>query len=314
MGVPQLTMIRYLARKFLHAVLVVFGVMTLVFIILRLLPGDPAYVLAGPIATQEEVDVVRKALGIDRPIYIQYAYFLRQIATFDFGRSIYNNNVPALDLILERMPATLELVVPALILSVILAFLIGILSALRVGTWVDGLMAGLALAGQAAPSFWIGPMMIIVFARNLGWLPTFGRGGLANLILPIVTLSLPLFAVTMRMVRSGLLETMDKDYVRTARAKGVTEKLILVRHVLRNMLIPVVTYTGLQLGHLLSGSVIVETVFAWPGVGRLMVESITNRDYTVVQVSVVVFASLFVFINMIVDMLYVVIDPRVELA
>jgi ABC-type dipeptide/oligopeptide/nickel transport system permease component len=173
-------------------------------------------------------------------------------------------------------------------------------------------MGVIALIGQAAPSFWLGPMLIIIFARELHWLPTSGRGGIQNLILPVITLSLPLFAVTTRLVRSGLLDILAKDYVRTARAKGLIERFVIIKHVYRNMLIPVVTYTGLQLGHMLSGAVIVETIFAWPGVGRLMVDSITNRDYNVVQVSVIFFAGFFVLINIIVDLLYVVIDPRIK--
>jgi ABC-type dipeptide/oligopeptide/nickel transport system permease component len=170
----------------------------------------------------------------------------------------------------------------------------------------------IALSAQAAPSFWIGPVFIIIFARELGWLPTSGRGGFSYYILPVITLSLPLFAVSMRLVRSGMIENLHRDYVRMARAKGLAESTIIARHVARNMLIPVVTYVGLQLGHLLSGSVIVETVFAWPGVGRLLVESIINRDYTVIQASVIVFAALFVAVNLLVDLLYGWIDPRIS--
>jgi peptide/nickel transport system permease protein len=307
-------MLRYALRRLLYAVFVVYGVLTLVFVIMRLLPGDPAYVLAGPTATQADVDTVRHSLGIDRPIYVQYAIFLRQLATGDLGHSVYYHNVPAAQLVLERMPATLELMFPALVLALLCAFAFGAIAALRRGTWADDLLGALALTGQAAPSFWVGPLLIILFAGRLGWLPTSGRGGLNHLILPVVTLALPLFAVTMRLIRSGLLDTLNHEYVRTARAKGLKESVILERHVFRNMLIPVVTYVGLQLGYLLSGAVIVETVFAWPGVGQLLVSSITNRDYTVVQVAVMLFAGLFVLINLLVDLLYGVLDPRIDYA
>lgn len=305
-------MLGYILRRLMYAVFVVFGVTTLVFVVLRLLPGDSTYVLAGSTATQAEVDQLRAALGLDRPIYVQYGVFLRQMATGDLGKSVYNNNVPALELVLERMPATLQIVVPALLLAVLAALVLGAVSALRRGTWLDDAMSVIALIGQAAPSFWIGPLLIILFARNLGWLPTSGRGGLRHFILPVITLALPLFAVSMRLVRSGLLDVLNKEYVRTARAKGLRESRILYGHAFRNMLIPVVTYIGLQLGYLLSGSVIVETVFAWPGVGRLLVDSITNRDFTVIQVSVILFAGLFILVNLLVDLLYGLIDPRIS--
>jgi ABC-type dipeptide/oligopeptide/nickel transport system permease component len=307
-------MLPFLVRRLAYSVFVVFGVATAVFVVLRLLPADPVYTLAGPTATVDEVDAMRHALGFDRPLYVQYAIFLRDMLSGDFGKSVYQNNVPALDLVLERMPATLELVAPSLVLAVIAAFALGALAATRPGSWLDELLSVVALAGQSAPSFWIGPVLILVFARELGWLPTSGRGGLAELVMPVVTMSLPLFAVSMRLVRSGVLETRNRDFVRTARAKGLRESIVLRRHVYPNMLIPVITFIGLQLGHLLSGSVIVETVFAWPGVGRLLVDSITNRDYTVVQASVIVFAGLFILVNLLVDLLYGLIDPRVGFA
>lgn len=304
-------MVSYILRRLLYAVFVVLGVVSIVFVLLRLLPGDPAYLLAGPTATQAEVDTLRRAMGLDRPAYIQYAVFLRQLATGDLGISVYNNNVPALDLVLERMPATLQMIVPALLLAVFLALTLGSVAALNHGTRLDDAISVIALIGKAAPSFWVGPLLILIFARNLGWLPTSGRDSPKHLILPIITLTLPLFAVTTRLVRSGLLDTMNKEYVRTARAKGLPESSILSRHVFRNTLIPVVTYIGLQLGHLLSGSVVVETVFAWPGAGRLLVDSITNRDYTVIQAAIILFSGLFVLVNLLVDLLYVAIDPRI---
>lgn len=307
-------MLRYALRRLLYAIFVVYGVLTLVFVILRLLPGDPAYVLAGPTATQADVNALRHTLGIDRPIYVQYGIFLRQIATGDFGHSAYYHSDSAMQLVLERMPATLQLMVPALVLALLLAFLFGAVSALRRGTWIDELLGAIALIGQAAPSFWVGPLLIILFAGKLGWLPTSGRGGIRYLVLPVITLALPLFAVSMRLVRSGILDTLNQEYVRTARAKGLREASVLTGHVFRNMLIPVVTYVGLQLGYLLSGAVIVETVFAWPGIGQLLVGSITNRDYAVVQVAIIIFSGLFVLINLLVDLLYGVLDPRIDYA
>jgi peptide/nickel transport system permease protein len=307
-------MSNYIVRRLLNSLFVVFGVVTLVFFVLRILPGDPAYVLAGPTATQVEVDELRRSLGLDQPAYVQYFIFIRQLAAGDLGKATYYQSEPALQLVLERMPATLEIVLPALILSIIAALVLGSIAALRSGSWLDESLGVTALVAQAAPSFWIGPMLIILFARELGWLPTSGRGGPSYYILPVLTLALPLFAVSMRLVRSGMIDNLQKDYVRMARSKGLAEFTILGRHVARNMLIPVVTYVGLQLGHLLSGAVIVETVFAWPGVGRLLVESIINRDYTVVQASVVIFASLFVMVNLVVDLLYGWIDPRISFA
>jgi len=304
-------MLPFLLRRLAYSVFVVFGVTTAVFVVLRLLPADPVYVLAGQTASAEEVDALRHALGFDQPIYAQYAVFLRHMAAGDLGRSVYHNNVPALSLVLERMPATLELLIPSLVLAVLAAFSLGTVAAIRSGTWLDDLLSAAVLAGQSAPSFWIGSMLIIVFARDLGWLPTSGHGGLAEMVMPVITLALPLFAVSMRLVRSGLLETLNRDYVRTARAKGLAEPVALRHHVFPNMLIPVITFVGVELGHLLSGSVIVETVFAWPGVGRLLVDSITYRDYAVVQASVIVLAGLFVLANLAVDVLYGVIDPRV---
>jgi peptide/nickel transport system permease protein len=304
-------MISYILRRLLYAVFVVFGVVTLVFILLRVLPGDPAYLLAGPTATQAEVDNLRAGLGIDRPVYVQYGRFLQQLASGDLGKSVYNNNTPALQLVVERMPATLEMIVPALILAVVLAMTLGAVAALNHGTRLDDAISVVVLMGKSAPSFWIGPLLILIFARDLGWLPTSGRDGPKNLILPVLTLTLPLFAVSTRLVRSGLLDTLNKEYIRTARAKGLRESAVLTGHVFRNTLIPVVTYIGLQLGHLLSGSVVVETVFAWPGAGRLLVDSITNRDYTVIQAAIILFSGLFVLVNLLVDLLYVAIDPRI---
>jgi ABC-type dipeptide/oligopeptide/nickel transport system permease component len=305
-------MVQFMIRRTISALFVVFGVVTLVFVILRILPGDAAYLLAGSMATQEEVDAIRDQLGFSKPLYDQYWIFLKNVSHGDFGTSVFYTGSSAARLVFERLPATLELVIPSVFLAITMALGLGAIAALKRGTWIDDLMGVIALVGQAAPSFWIGPLLIIVFARNLGWLPTSGRGGWENAVLPIVTLTLPLFAVSMRLVRSGLLDILHKEYVRTARAKGLGERLVMSRHVFRNMLIPVITYIGLQLGHLLSGSVVVEVVFAWPGVGRLLVDSITNRDYAVIQVSAIVFASLFVLINLIVDLLYGVIDPRID--
>jgi ABC-type dipeptide/oligopeptide/nickel transport system permease component len=305
-------MLRYALRRLLHSVVVIFGIITLVFLVLRLLPGDAAYVLAGPTATQEQVDALREQLGTSRPVYVQYGIFLRHLAEGDLGDSVYYTNESAINLVLDRMPATLILAIPSLILAVFLAFTLGIVSALKRGTWIDDVLSTLALVGQAAPSFWIGPLLIIVFAVNLGWLPTSGRGGVSHLVLPVFTLTLPLFALSMRLVRSGMLDTLNKEYVLTARAKGLRESAVLRNHVLRNTLIPVVTYIGLQLGNLLSGAVVIEIVFAWPGVGRLLVDSIVNRDYAVVQASVILLSTLFVLVNLAVDLLYGFIDPRVD--
>jgi ABC-type dipeptide/oligopeptide/nickel transport system permease component len=304
-------MARYLVRRVLGTLVVVWGVFTVIFLIVRVIPGDPAAVLLGTHATVEMVAEQRVKMGLDRPLAAQYVLFLRQAAAGDWGRS-YHEGRPALAMVLERVPSTVELALAAMALTIGLSFVLGTAAARWVQSPLDRAVGILSLVGQAVPNFWLGLVLILVFARNLHWLPSFGRGTPWHLILPTVTLSVQLIGVMTRLIRAGVLETSAQDYVRTARAKGAAEAQVMTRHVYRNMLIPVVTMLGLQLGALLGGVVVIEMVFAWPGLGRLIVTAINNRDYPVVQAAVTFTAMLFVVLNLLVDLTYGYLDPRIR--
>jgi ABC-type dipeptide/oligopeptide/nickel transport system permease component len=304
---------RYLLRRSVAALIVIGGVLTVIFLVVRVIPGNPAAVLLGTHATAEMVAEQRTKMGLDRPLLVQYALFLRQALVGDWGRS-YHEGRPAFGLVTERMPATVELAVAGMALTVVLSFALGTLAARRAQSPVDRAIGVFSLVGQAVPNFWLGLVFILVFARNLNWLPSFGRGTPWHLVLPTVTLSVQLIGVMTRLIRAGVLETAGQDYVRTARAKGVAEPGVLLRHVYRNMMIPVVTMLGLQLGALLGGVVVIEIVFAWPGLGRLIVTAINNRDYPVVQAAVTFTAVIFVVLNLLVDLTYAYLDPRIRYA
>ncbi len=306
-------MAAYLIRRLALAVFVVWGVVTMVFVVMRLVPGDPANAFLGVDATQEEVEQLRERLGLDRSIPEQYVIFLRQAAGGDLGRSTYSGQ-PALEMIMERLPATIRLAAAALALALVTAFVLGVVAALRANSTLDQLISVVTVMGQSLPDFWIGLMLILVFAGILRLLPTFGSDTLAHLVLPAVTLGLPLMGATTRLVRSGMLEILGQDYIRTARAKGLKPSVVVRRHALKNMLIPVVTVFGLRLGYLLGGSVIVETVFSWPGVGNTIIFAISSRDYAVVQAATLVVAISFVAINLVIDLIYVFLDPRIRFA
>ncbi len=304
-------MSRYLLRRFLAALLVVWGVLTIIFLVVRVIPGDPASVLLGTFATPEMIAEQRAKMGLDRPLPVQYALFIRQAILGDWGRS-YHEGQEALALVLERLPVTVELAAAAMILTTALSFLLGSAAARWAQSPLDRTIGAFSLLGQAIPNFWLGLVLILVFARWLHWLPSFGRGTMMHLALPAVTLSVQLIGVMTRLVRAGIVETAGQDFVRTARAKGVGESGVLFRHVYRNMLIPVVTMLGLQLGSLLGGVVVLETVFAWPGLGRLVVTAINNRDYPLVQAAVTFIAVAVVLLNLLVDMVYAYLDPRIR--
>ena len=303
-------MAQYLVRKLLHTALVAFGVVTLVFAALRL-SGDPAATMLPGDASVDELAALRKELGLDQPLYLQYAKFLAGAITGDFGLSLRHQQ-PALELVMERLPATLELAFAALLLSVAVALPLGIVAAIYRGRLADMLAMGFAVVGQATPYFWMGIMLILVFAVELQWLPTSGRGGFERLILPAVTLGTHFMAVLARLTRTSMLEVLGQNYVTTARAKGLSEWVVILTHALKNAAVPVVTLIGLQFGTLLGGAVVTETIFAWPGVGRLAVQSIFVRDYPVVQAGVFVLAWTFVAINLAVDLLYGYLDPRIR--
>ena len=303
--------LRYVVHRTLQSLLLLLGVSVVVFLLLHIVPGDPATVLLGEQATPERVAEVRRALGLDRPLLEQYGRFVSRATRGDFGRSIRAMR-PVLPYVLERVPATLELSAGALLLSVGVGIPLGVLAAVRRGSPWDGLSLNLALLAQSAPNFWVGLALIAVFSVNLGVLPVSGRGTLAHLVLPSVTLAIFFIGLVVRLTRSGMLEVLGQDYVRTAWAKGMPARLVVFRHALKNALIPIVTVLGLQVGTLLGGAVVTETVFAWPGMGQLAVQAIYQRDYPVVQAIVLLLGAAFVFINWAVDVTYGLLDPRIH--
>lgn len=293
------------------ALLVVVGVACLVFLLIHLIPGDPVDVMLGETARPADKEALRQALGLHLPLHQQLFQYFKGLITIDCGRSILSGR-PVSSLIRERIPATVELGLAALAVAIMMAFPLGILAAMRHKTVVDFSAMGFALLGVSIPNFWLGPLLIMVGALWLGWFPVSGRDGWASLVLPALTLGTALAAILSRMIRSSLLEVIHEDFVRTARAKGVSEWKVITHHGLRNALLPVITVLGLQLGALLGGAVITETVFSWPGVGLLTVEAIQRRDYPVVQASVLCISLLYVLINFLTDLVYYWIDPRVS--
>ena len=300
----------YILRRLWQAVLVLFGVSVVVFAILHL-TGDPAALLLPPDATAEDIARFRTAMGFDDPWIVQYGRFLTGAIQGNFGESLRHGE-PAMPLVLERLPATLQLAGAGLLLALCLAVPAGIVSAVKRNTVIDYFSTVVALLGQAMPTFWLGIMLILVFSVHFNWLPSSGRGDLQHLVLPAVTLGLFTTARITRLTRSGMLEVLGQDYIRTARAKGVSEQPVVWKHALKNASIPIVTIVGIELGTLLGGSVITETIFAWPGVGRLSVQAIFNRDYPVVQAAVFILASTFVVVNFLVDLAYTWLDPRIR--
>ncbi|QRM35144.1 ABC transporter permease [Microvirga sp. VF16] len=303
-------MTRYLLSKLFEAALAIWGVVTIVFFVSRVL-GDPAVLLLPIGAVEQDLERLRAALGLDRPILEQYVISMLAMFRGDFGIS-FQHTRPALDVVLERMPATGLLAGTALVFGTLIGAAAGAIAALRRGTVAEFIVMTAALLGQATPVFWLGIMLILLFAVELGWLPTGGYGSLAYLILPGVTLSVFVSASIARLLRSSLLDIMREDYVRTARAKGLLPKTVFLWHIARNALIPVVTMIGIIAGELLGGSVVIETVFAWPGVGRVIMQAIQAQDFPVIQAGVALVAVIFVVVNLLVDLLYGVLDPRIR--
>ena len=303
-------MLRYFFVRLLEALIAIWGVVTLVFFVTRVL-GDPAVLLLPIGAGQEELEALRRSLGLERPLAEQYAHTLWAMLRGDFGVS-FQYMRPARDVVLQHMPATVSLAATALLFGVLFGAVAGGIAALRRGTLAEFIVMAAALLGQATPVFWLGIMLILFFAVNLGWFPTGGSGGWAHLALPGATLAVFVTASIARLLRSSLLDILREDYVRTARAKGLLPHTVFCWHVARNALIPVVTMIGIIAGELLGGSVVTETVFAWPGVGRLIVQAIQMHDFPLIQAGVVLMAVIFVTINFIVDLLYGVLDPRIS--
>ena len=304
-------MTRFLARRLALTLPVLLGVATLVFSLIHFIPGDPAQAMLGEAAPQADVEELRRRLGLDRPLLEQYGTFLLGLLRGDLGTSLRTGQ-PVTAQILERMPATVELAAAAMLVAICVSIPLGIAAAVRRGTAVDHAAMTLALTGVSVPNFWLGPLLSIVFAVELGWLPVSGRGTPQHLILPAVSLGAALAAILARMTRASMLEELREQYVLAARARGVPRLGAVLRHAFRNSLIPVVTLVGLQFGAVLTGAVITETIFAWPGIGRLLIQSIGFRDYPLVQGCILLIAVTYVGVNLLTDLVYGVLDPRIR--
>lgn len=323
-------MLQYTIRRVLLFIPVIIGVLLIVFLAVRLVPGDPATVLAGPQGTAADRQHITHALGLDRPLPVQFAIYVERAAQGDFGRSIFLQS-PVSSLILNAFPNTLELAILAILWTVLIAVPAGLIAATRANTVIDYVVTVVTLMGVSMPIFWFGVLAILLFSLQLGWLPSFGRGAdlyraigagnasqildaLRHALLPSVTLAITSIALVARLVRSSMLEALNLDYVRTARAKGLSERHVVMKHAFRNALLPVITVIGLQFGTLMGGAVITETIFAWPGLGRLVVNAISQRDYPLIQGSVVFMALAVSVVNLLVDLSYALINPKVRYA
>ena len=320
--------LEYIAQRLLKGVVVLLGIVVLNFLLIRLAPGDPAAVMAGEAGASDELFLqqLRQQFGLDRPLWEQLWAYISNILSFDFGFS-YRQQRPVIDLLAERLPPTLLLTGTAFVLSLVTGVTLGVMAARRAGRWSDSAITVVALFFYATPLFWVGLMGVFLFSVTLGWLPAFGMGSVGvkltgferlldaarHLVLPALTLTLFHMAVYARMTRASMLEVRDQDFVRTARAKGVAEGRILRRHVLRNAILPVVTIAGMKAGYLLGGSIVVETVFAWPGIGRLAYEAVLQRDYNVLLGVFLVTSAVVIAVNLATDIVYSLVDPRIEL-
>ena len=301
---------QFFVRRCLLLVPTLLGALSLVFVLIHLIPGDPIEVMLGETAAAADKEALRRSLGLDRPLSAQYRSFLLGLAAGDLGRSLYEPASVA-QIIGARFPATLQLAFCAMIAAVLIAFPLGTLAAIRRGDWPDRAALTFSLLGLSLPNFWLGPLLMIVFSIQLGWTPVSGRGGLSHLFLPALTLGLGMAAILVRIVRASLLQVMHQEYVQTARAKGLLESRVWLKHIFRNALLSVITIMSLQVGGLLAGSLVTETIFGWPGIGRLTVQAIQTRDYPLVQGCVLVIATSYVLLNFATDLLYKFVDPRV---
>jgi peptide/nickel transport system permease protein len=306
-------MIRHILLRLLLILPAVWLILTMVFLLVHIVPGDPVEQMLGPDAQAADVQRLRRDLGLDLPLPDQYFRYLRGLAGGDLGRS-YRFNAPVFGLVLGRYPATLELALAALGVCLAIAVPAGMLSASRRGGSRDRAVSVVTLLGLSVPNFALGPILILLFSVELGWLPVSGRGGLLHLVLPAATMGAALAAIMTRMVRGSMLEELSSDYVRTARAKGLRESAVLLRHAFPNALIPIITVVGLQFGTLLAGAIVTETIFSWPGVGRLAVQAIQSRDYPLLQGCILTIALSYVIVNLLTDLLYALVDPRVRLS
>jgi len=304
-------MLQYVIKRLLSTLPVLLGISLLLFFMLRMLPGDPAQVLAGQMASPEDIKIIRQQLGLERPIFVQYGLFLSRLVRFDLGRSARTQH-PVIKEVWARLPNTMMLAVAAITLACLFGIPAGIISAVRPYTWIDYLFTSMALFGISMPVFWLGLMLVVVFSLILHWLPAGGTGSWKHIVLPSFTLAAFVVAFITRMTRASMIEALSQDYTTTARSKGLKEEVVIVKHALKNALIPIITVVGLQFGLLLGGAVLTETVFAWPGIGRLIVDSILARDYPVIQGTILIFGLLYILVNLVVDMIYAFIDPRIR--
>ena len=304
-------MLKYLIRRLYLLIPVVLGVSTLVFLIIHLIPGDPVILMLGESALPANIESLRNELGLNQPIYVQYGEFILNTFRGNFGRSITTNK-PVIDVISGRFPATMQLALGGIIVMLLISLPLGILSAYKKDTVIDNGSRIFALLGISIPNFWLGPLLIILFSVKLGLLPVSGKGGIESMILPSITLGLGMAAIITRMVRGSLLEVINENYIVTARAKGLRESNVIIRHALKNAFLPVVTIVGLQFGSLLSGAIITESVFDWPGIGTLTIEAINRRDYPMVQGCIFVISMCYVIVNLATDLIYGFLDPRIR--
>jgi peptide/nickel transport system permease protein len=304
-------MFKYVIRRLLAAIPTLFGVACIVFLMVRLLPGDPARTIAGPLASEADVAKIRESLGLTQPLAVQFVTFMTNLLHLDLGLSARTSQ-PVLSEVMARLPYTFQLAMVAIILATIIGVSAGVLAATHHNTIVDYLASALSLFGVSMPVYWLGLMLIVIFAINLKLLPAAGADQPISFALPGLTLALYATGLIARMTRSSMLEVLKQDYVQTARAKGLSERVVVYSHALRNALLPVITIVGLQFGTLLGGAVLTESVFGWPGIGRLLVESIFSRDYPLVQGVVLTFSTMFIFVNLAVDVLYAYVDPRIH--
>ncbi|WP_028550167.1 nickel ABC transporter permease [Paenibacillus sp. UNC451MF] len=304
-------MLKYILKRVVMLIPVLIGVSLIVFILMQLTPGDPAQIILGPQASDADIANMRERLGLNDPMYVQYFRFLIGIFTFDFGTSIKDGQ-GVFASIMHHFPPTVELTIAAMLVALLIGIPVGIISSTKPYSFFDNTSTVGALIGFSIPNFWLSIMLILVFAVHLQWLPVSGYGGILFLILPAIALGTQTAAVVTRMTRSSMQEVMRQDYIRSARAKGLTERVVIFRHAFRNALIPIVTVVGLQVGALLEGAILTESVFSWPGIGRFMIDAIRAKDFPVVQGSVIFITFIIVLVNLLVDILYSYIDPRIK--
>jgi peptide/nickel transport system permease protein len=308
----EFTLLQYLLSRLFSAIVVIFGVTVMVFLLIHLVPGDPVEVMLGESASPVDRELLRQSLGLDKPIFVQFINYISALAQFDAGHSIHSGRSIA-DILAPRILPTVYLTLAALWVAIMIAFPLGILAAVYKDSWIDHLTMMVSLSGVSIPNFLMGPLLILLFSIYLGWLPVSGNEHVSSLILPAITLGTALAAILSRMIRSSLLDVLGEDYIRTAKAKGLSAFVIVTKHALNNAMLPVLTIIGLQLGALLGGAVITEMIFSWPGLGQLTIESIQKRDYPVVQACILLITSSYVIVNTLTDVLYAILDPRIRL-